>query len=215
MSQAIKLVTAPATEPVSVTDVKNYLRIDTSTDDAMLGDFIKAATRLIEKYTKRRLITQTWDLFLDQFPAQYNFDALRSEGVTDGKLSEYLHQFKFISIPLFPLQSVTSLNTYDEDDTAYLMPSTDYQVDTASEPGRLALRPNATWPSTVLRSVNGVIVRFVCGYGSAATDVPYELRQAIMQTVGYFYSNRGCAETEDSIPKTALALIQAFRVYRL
>lgn len=215
MSQAIKLVTAPATEPVSVSDVKNYLRIDTSADDAMLGDFIKAATRLIEKYTKRRLITQTWDLFLDQFPAQFNFDSLRSEGVTDGKLSEYLHEFKFINIPLFPLQSVTSLNTYDEDDTAYLMSSSDYQVDTVSEPGRLALRLNSTWPSTVLRTVNGVIVRFVCGYGSAATDVPYELRQAIMQTVGYFYSNRGCAETEDSIPKTALALIQAFRIYRL
>lgn len=214
MSQTLKLVTAPAAEPVLLDDVKTFLRIDTTADDDMLDGFIAAATRIIEKYLKRKLITQTWDLFMDCFPKEYRFDSLQ-EGVTEGKLSEYLHGFDEIKIPLFPLQSVTYLKTFDDDDAEYTMSNTEYQVDTVSEPGRIALRNDSTWPTTVLRPLNGVQIRFVCGYGSSGADVPNELRQAIMQTVGYFYSNRGCSETEDSIPKSALALMQAYRVFRI
>lgn len=213
MSQALKLVTAPASEPVLLADVKTFLRIDTNADDTMLTDFIKAATRIIEKWINRRLITQTWDFYLDNFPYFYSFDSLK-EGVTEGKLSEYLGTKKFIQIPLYPLQSVTFLKTYDENNVDYTMDSNLYHIDTISEPGRFSLKLNSTWPSTVLRPVNGVQIRFICGYGSSS-DVPFEIKQAIMQTVGLFYSNRGCSETEDSIPKSALALLQAYRVMRL
>lgn len=181
----------------------------------MLTGFISAATRIIEKYINRRLITQTWDFYMDSFPHRFMHDALRSDGVTEGKLSEYIASKKFISIPLFPLQSVTYLKTYDDDDVDYTMSPTDYFVDTVMEPGRLSLRNDSTWPTTFLRPVQGVQIRFICGYGDDSTDVPYELRHAVMQTVGHFYNNRGCAEDESAIPNNVRALLQAYRVMRL
>jgi len=208
-------VTAPAIDPVALADVKTFLRISGTADDAMLTAFISAATRIIERYTSRRLITQTWDYFADRFPSDNKFDSMNFEGTIEGKLSEFISTKKFIAIPLFPLQSVTYLKTYDDANVAYTMTSTEYFVDVKSEPGRLALTNNSTWPTTFLRPVQGIEIRFVCGYGALATDVPYELRHAIMQTVGVFYTNRGCAENEDAIPKSALALIQAYRVFRL
>jgi hypothetical protein len=214
MSQALKLVAAAALDPVALSDVKNYLRIEGTTDDTMLTGFISAATRMVEKFIDRRLINQTWDLFLDDFPRSFNFDSLR-EGTTEGKLSEYLSDKEFIEIPLFPLQSVTHLKTFDDSNTEFTMSNSLYYVDTISEPGRLSLTNNGTWPSTVLRPVNGVNIRFVCGYGANASDVPFELRQAIMEIVGKFYSERGCSESEDSIPKSALMLLTSYRVFRL
>lgn len=214
MIQSLKLITAPVNEPVLLADLKNFLRIDTSADDAMLTDFIKAATRIIERYTNRKLITQTWAFFMDNFPFSNRFDSL-AEGVTEGALSQYIFTQSYISVPLFPLQSVTHLKTYDDSNTDYTMDSSDYFVDVSSEPGRLSLTNNSTWPATVLRPVKGVEIQFVCGYGANPTDVPFELRHAIMQTAGVFYSNRGCAESEDAIPKSTLALINAYRVYRL
>lgn len=145
MSHALVLVTAPTSDPVAVADVKNYLRIDTSVDDAMLTSFISAATRVIEKYLNRRLITQTWDFYMDRFPAAIFNDALMSsDGVTTGRLSEFLSQKKFIEIPYFPLQSVTYLKTFDDSNNEYTMSSSDYYVDQVSEPGRLSLKNDTT-----------------------------------------------------------------------
>lgn len=209
--RSLKLVSAPAEDPVSLSEIKNYLRISVSTDDAMLTGFITAATRLVEAWLNRKLVTQTWDLFDDCFPEYRNFDALK-EGWQEGALSEYISQKDFISIPFFPLQSVTFLKTFDEDDTEFTMPSSDYQVDTISEPGRLALRLSATWPTTVLRTVNGINIRFVCGYGTASA-VPYPIKQAIQMMVGKFYESRGCDDS--SIPNSVMAILAPYRVMRI
>ena len=61
------LVSAPATEPVSLAEVKSYLRIDGTADDAVLTILIASARRSAEEYTKRAFITQTWQLTLDRF----------------------------------------------------------------------------------------------------------------------------------------------------
>ena len=209
--QALKLVTAPASEPVTLAEVKAYLRIDTSDDDTMLTTFISVARELAENLLNKKLITQTWDFWFDAFPSQFNFDALAPDSVTDGALSEYLSVQNYIDIPFPPLQSVTYLKTYDDDGTAYTMDSADYIVDSFTENGRISLKNGTTWPTTFLRPVNGILVRFVCGYGLAAA-VPYPIKQAIIEMVGKFYSNRGCEDM--TIPKSAQALLGNYRIMR-
>lgn len=214
---ALKLVTPPAVEPVSVDEMKDFLRIDGSADDDMLEAFIMAARTLVESYLHRALITQTWDFALDGFPSQRSFDQL-PEGVTDGALSEFLRVQSFIDIPIFPLQSVTSLNTYGDNGVAVLMPDSDYIVDIMSEPGRLSLKTTTSWPTTVLRPVNGIIIRFNAGYGASGTSVPSAILQAIKMLTAQFYSQRGCdsAGADGSgWPKPALALLGPYRVYRV
>lgn len=196
-------------------DVKNYLRVNGTDDDAMIEGFIKSATSIIERYLNRRLITQTWDFFMDRFPETTRFDALGNSPVTQGKLSEFISPAKYIEIPLFPLQSVTYLKTFDDSNTEYTMNSGDYFVDTASEPGRLSLTNDATWPATYLRPVKGIQIRFVCGYGAHGNSVPFPIVQAINQVVALFYNNRGCVENISSLPASVLALLGAYRIYRV
>lgn len=179
----------------------------------MLTTFLVAAQNLVEKWTSRRLVIQTWAFYLDSFPGVFRFDAL-NDGVQEGKLSEYLAPVKAISIPLMPLQAVDHLKTYDDANTSYTMPSTDYFVDTAMEPGRLALTNNATWPTTFLRPAQGIEIQFDCGYGDAS-DVPSDLKHAIMQIAAGFYENRACTDSESAIPGGVRAILQAYRVFRI
>jgi len=77
----LELVTAP-TNPLELAEIKAHLRIDVDAEDALLQAYSDAAFDYAEQFTRRALATQTWDLFLDKFPA-------------------------VISVPLPPLQSVT------------------------------------------------------------------------------------------------------------
>lgn len=55
----------PSIEPVTLSEVKAYLRIDHSDDDNFLSGLIEAARDAAEVYLRRSLITQTWVLTYD------------------------------------------------------------------------------------------------------------------------------------------------------
>lgn len=160
------LATAPAVEPVTTTEAKSQLRVDFTDDDTLIAALITAARQMVENITRRALVTQTWDLFLDAFPGE-----------------------RFIEIPLPPLQSITSVTYYDDADVVTTFASTSYYVDTKREPGRIVLRDDASWPSATLRGANGVAVRFVAGYGLAVA-VPQAIKQATLLIVGDLYEHR-------------------------
>lgn len=165
---ALVLVTGPAIEPIALAEAKLHLRVDDTADDNLITALITVARERVEHITRRALITQTWDLKLEDWPSG---DELR--------------------IPLPPLQSVTSVKYLDQDGAESTMDSADYIVDTASEPGRIVLAWDATWPSsTTLYPANPITVRFVAGYGDAGSDVPQAIRQAMLLMIGEWYENR-------------------------
>ncbi len=163
----LTLESPPAAEPVDVPTAKSQLRIDIADDDALITAYIKAARTVVEQKSLHALITQTWDLYLDAFPSG-----------------------KEIEIPLPPLQSVTHIRYIDEDGNESTFSSDDYLVDTVSTPGKVVLKDDATWPSESLQEVNGVVVRFVAGFGDAGTDVDERAIQAVKLLVGHFYEHR-------------------------
>ena len=71
----------------------------------------------------------------------------------------------------------------DEENMRHMLTSmfsgSDYQVDTASEPGRIKLVPGVSWPAVEADKVNAVQITYVAGYGANETDVPSRIRQAI------------------------------------
>lgn len=162
----LNLVTPPAVEPVSVADVKAHLRVDIDDDDTLLGGLITAAREWCEMFTWRAFIEQTWDYGLGGWPA------------------------RAIAVPRPNLLSVTSVTYYDEANASAVFNSANYYVDTLSKPGRIVLNAGSNWPSATLRPVNGVIVRFVAGFGDEGTDVPEAIRTAIKLLVGDLYENR-------------------------
>ena len=165
---ALKIYTQPTTEPVSLAEAKLHCKIDDTIDDTLIANLITTARETVEGISRRALITQTWDLFLDEFP----------EGDE-------------IEIPFPPLQS-TGLSvqyTNQAGGAPATFASTNYAVDIYSEPGRIKLVYGAAWPGETLYTLNGVKVRFVAGFGAAAA-VPLKYKQAILLLVGHWYANR-------------------------
>lgn len=164
---SLELVTAPSVEPVSLDELKAHLRVDQADENGLLTSLIVAARRHLEMETRRAFINTTYAYRLPKFPAD-----------------------RFIELPRPPLSSVTSIVYEDSDSVSQTLAASSYQVDTYGEPGRVALEPSQSWPATEADRLNAVTVTYVAGYGSAATDVPQEIRQAIMLLAGHWYENR-------------------------
>ena len=193
---ALTLVTGPAVEPVSRDEAKAHLRVDLSDDDTLIDSLITAARVHVEQHLRRALVTQTWDLVLDCFPAG-----------------------REIRLPLPPLASVTSISYTDDGGGAGSVDAGEYVVDTDREPGRLVLKSGGTWPAVTLREVAGVRVRYVAGYGNAAA-VPGPIKQAILLLVGTLYENRedtlvAQGVTVMRLPFGVEALLMPYKVIRV
>lgn len=161
----LALYTAPAAEPLTTAEAKLHLRVVTSADDALIASLIVAARRLAEQETGRQLVTATWELHLDSWPAC---------GV--------------ISLPRPPLQSVTHVKYYDAADVLQTLATTLYDVDDKALAPRIVRADGATWPTLDVRP-NAVVIRFVAGYGAAGA-VPDNVKAAMLLMVGHWYSHR-------------------------
>lgn len=172
------LVTAPSVEPVTIEDLKAHSRITADAEDGLLERLLLTARQVYEKQQSRALLTQTWDWSLDCFPR--------------GSL--------VLQVPLSPLQSVTSITYYDPENTPTVWPSTEYVVDTAG--GRIAIPIWGSWPTAQLRSVNGVVVRFVAGYATVPLlqDAEADVQAELLELAALLYENRetGMAQTRGS-----------------
>ena len=162
---AISLVTAATTEPVTIQDLKDQLRIDENTEDTYLGGLLKAATRYVERVSDRQLINATWRLSLDEFPCWE------------------------IRVPKPPLSSVSSITYVNSTGGNTTVASSDYTADTYSEPGLITPVFNATWPSPRYQN-NAVTVTYVAGYGASQGSVPDTYKHAIKMLAGHWYENR-------------------------
>lgn len=160
---SLTLVTAPAEEPVTAAEVKTHSRITGTDDDVYIALLIEAARIYVEGYINRALITQTWDW----------------------KLDSGLHGMQ---VDKAPLQSVTTVKYIDTDGAEQTLASSVYTVDTDTEPGRIILAYNQSWPST-RNVIQNVTVRFVAGYGDN-TAVPEAIRFAILWLVDHWYEHR-------------------------
>jgi len=107
------LITAPLIEPVTLAEAKVHLKIDHADEDTYISSLISSARRFCEKYTRGALIEQTWKWTLDRWPGS-------QDGCnTDLPPSLQSGEGRFIEIPVTPLISVTSITTYDDEDTGH------------------------------------------------------------------------------------------------
>ena len=139
-----------------------------SQEDSLIGTYITTARRYIENYLRRKLISQTWKYFLQEWP-----------------------EIDCFKLPYGNLQSVASISYKDYEGTISTFGSSYYIVDTDSNPGKIVLAYNANWPTTTsLYPINPITVQFTCGFGDDRSDVPQEIRDAIKMLVGWLYEQR-------------------------
>jgi len=168
----------PVNLAVTLDTAKNHLKVEDAIteDDTLITTLINAAIDKVEA-AGVALITQTWDLVMDQWPGDE------------------------IWIPRAPLQSVAGIYYTPDGGAEAELDAANYFVDTISEPGRVVLQRSGSWPSTTLQRANGIRVRFVAGFGDDPADVPSRYTQAILLMVGHWYENREQVVVTGAVPK--------------
>jgi uncharacterized phiE125 gp8 family phage protein len=183
---ALRLVTPPATEPVTVAAATSHLRVIDGAEEQTISDLIAVAREACEEYQNRAYLSQTWELWVDTWTPH-------------------------IIVPRPPLQAVESIRWYDRENQEHVLDPAAYFVDDRSEPGRIV--PNGSWPGG-LRPVNGVCVTFVAGYQDLAL-VPRRCRQAMLLLVAEWYENREASSTTRQMGRETVNKELPFSVTRL
>jgi uncharacterized phiE125 gp8 family phage protein len=197
------LVTAPASEPVTLTQAKAQLRVDHSDDDALITQLITTARQYVEIITSRALLTQTWDVYYDEFPDDEDID-----------------------LPFGQLQSVVSFSWTDSANVtrAWTVSGSDLfegsvmraHINTVEEPACIELAYSQLWPTDTLKTSNPIRVRITCGY----VTVPSNLTAAMLLLIDHWYRNTSAVIVGEmasvgtaEIPMAFGALIANYRLH--
>jgi uncharacterized phiE125 gp8 family phage protein len=166
-------------EPVPQKIVKAHLRVPTEEEDDLILFFSEAARDAVEKFLRRSLITQTWELAIDEGPPG-----------------------DVVNLPRPPLVSVASVKTFDLTDTESTYSAVNYEVDAAAS--RIFLKDNQIWP-TPLRDERSFVVTYTSGYGNLPSAVPPQIRLGVLKLTGHYFENREVLEEMPSEVKRILA----------
>ena len=180
---------APVAEPVTTAEAKLHLRVDHGDEDAYIDTLVATARQHIELVTRRAMVDTTFTLKMDAFPTE-------------------------IRPPRSPLSSVSSITYVDTNGDTQTLSASVYSVDTDTEPGRISLAFNQSWPD-IREQNNAVVVTFVAGYGAAATNVPAALRETVKLLTAHYYEFRQpviAGTTAVKIPLHIESLIWIHRV---
>ena len=106
------LKTAPTGTAISLAEAKQHLRVDSDYDDdnAYITALIGVATNQVEEFTRRRLMTQTYNLYFDVFPP-------------------------YIDLQLGIVQSLTHVKYYDNSNSLQTLAASEYDLDDKIKPG--------------------------------------------------------------------------------
>lgn len=181
------LLVPPAAEPLSLAEAKDFLRVAQADDDAVITALIAAARHHLEALTRCALLTQTWRLVRDAWPA-------------DGRLQPRIG----------PLRQLVAARVYELTGPPHAIDVEGFVVDTAAN---VIAAPRWTLPAPG-RFAAGIELDVVCGFGDAASDVPDDLRQALRLLVAHWYDNRGIAAiggTVAMLPAGVGALVAPYR----
>jgi len=183
------LKTGPATTAISLAEAKAFLRVDSDYDDdnAYITSLIGVATNVVEQFTRRRLITQTYNIYYDEFPP-------------------------YMDLQVGNVASVTHVKYYDTDNTLQTLDTSEYDVDIRVKPGRIYQAEDGNFPDTYERA-NSVEVEFVVG--SAASDVEDAIKQAMYIVIGRYYENRQDVVMGTQVNELPLMVDHLLTPYRL
>jgi len=190
------LVTDSTASPFTLEEIKNHLRIPVGEtgDDELLKGLRSASVETVKNITGRKLMNEKWNVYYDNWP----------DGVS-------------LELPYSPLVSVaaTGITYTGSTSNTTTLGSTMWASDTVSEPGRVVLENDESWPTDTLHQNNPIEIEFTCGY-SGSSNIPQQIKQACFLMIGHWYENReevifGPGMVIDQIPLGSKALLESYR----
>lgn len=157
----------------TTSEVKNYLKVDDATDDALIAAMLKAARQAVESRQNISTLTKTIVQKLERFPSSYKV------------ATDYENVIKLL---VYPVVSVSSITYLDENGVLQTLAQNLYEVDTYR--GIIGEAVDQDFPDTYL-SLNDVTITYTAGFGTAATDCPSDIRIAVLKLIANMYDNRG------------------------
>ena len=168
----MRVIAAPTTEALTVDEVTGFIRVTRISERAQLTNFIIPSARAdFEKFTGRALMLQTLevDVRAPCWPVR--------AGVS-------------VSLPRPPLDSIVSVNVLNLANELTVVPTDGYRAETAIEPHGLMVIDPEEWPDVeTVELAPRLRIRFKAGVENAS-DVPPDLRKALMMWVSAYYENR-------------------------
>lgn len=180
-SKASKVSSGPASEPLTLTEAKTWLKIesDITEDDSLITALISSARSEIEQTTGIAFFTQTIEDVIDEWPE---------------KTSDNSHRTFYLL--RFPVQSVSSVTYVDSDGVEQTLNTSLYHVDLHSNACGISL--TGTLPA-IKDQPNAIKVTYVAGW-SAVGSIPKDLTTAMQLMMTYQYEKRA-----DSVKRYATA----------
>jgi len=201
----LSVVTAETAYAITSTEVKNWLRVDGSDDDTVIGNLVIASHNWAKRYTNRSLTTQTLKMSIDSV---YDTDIPVREGNYVGIDQDITR--RSILLPQSPVASITHVKSFDDADTESTFASSKYFLDKAGIPARFVLRNGQSYP-TGLRVANALEITYVAGYGGV-NDVPQDIKHACLIYTAWLFEHRGDGTERLSAPYQATQLLQPYIV---
>lgn len=159
-------VAAPASEPLTLGEARAHLRLDDTTEDALVLGYLMAAREEAEAFTGQSFISRTATALLKAWPDE-------------------------IELCAFPA-SVTSITYTDTAGTTQTLATTEYVAwaDGKSFP-RIYPASGKSWPT--LGTDPTITITATVGY-SSMNAVPQSVRQAMMTHLTWQHENRAGGE---------------------
>jgi uncharacterized phiE125 gp8 family phage protein len=179
----------PAVEPVSVPEMRAYLRLDHEAEDELIAGLVKAGRLLVEAASRRVLIESRWRVVLDRWPAD-----------------------RVVRLPLSPLIAVERIGVRDAAGVESDLAGALFHAETSADPPLIRVMAAAPDPGV---AVGGIAIDLRAGFGAAPPTVPAPLRQAIRMLVARWFENRGDVAGLQTLPAEVQALVAPYQRARL
>lgn len=167
--------------PVTTAELADFLSIEfNSADDPLYNAFLLAASDQCIKYTNFELLERTYTLKTDYFPQRQN--GYGGVGI--------MHAYRawWISLPLYPVASVTSVKVNQEESDEPL-------IDLESKPARVEPRESGATE-----------IVYVAGH-SAVDKINPQLLLGIKMLAAYLYEHRGACDVGEAVKSSGAKML--------
>lgn len=188
------LLAGPAQEPVSLVQMKAFLRVEDEAEDGLIEALIAAARIHVEGVTGRALLAQTWRVVLDNWP-----------------------ESRAIRLPVSPMFALSEIRAYDHHGQSHQIDLDNFLPDGQAVPARI-ICPGRIEGAPALRHRNGIEIDYVAGFGAEPEAVPADLIQSLKTLVAYWYENRDAVLVSGAgaaVPAGFDRLVAAYKRVRL
>ena len=185
------LIDGPAGEPVTLSEMKTWLRLDGDEEDDLVMALVTAARLTIEASMRRFMMAQTWRLTLDAWPPG-----------------------GMLRLPLAPVRSLVAARVRTGEGVTVSVPAASLRLRAGDDPPTLRIAGPVPLPGP---ADGGIEIDLSVGYGLTAAEVPAPLRQAVRVLATRWFENRGDGIDPQlqELPRDILVMTAPYRAPRL